>query len=293
MDEYQAPLGDVFDVPQPTVGEAIRRARIQKGMELVDIARETRVPIRHLHAIESDAHDSLPALPYAVGFVKSFARHVGLAPNLLAAQFRTETTKGEHVPVVVAPLEPIDDSRKPSLALIAGTIVALVVLIAVVWAYGAGRIAPRLSETPVAPAGVAATPESAPAPAPVIDITLPPAAGTIAEVRAEPAALAPPTGDVPVDVAPAGGQVMISATEDAWFKVYDANGTVKMGILQAGESYAVPAEPTGLKLWTGNAGALRLTVGGKPVAAIGGAKQTIKDVSLVPADLLGRPSVQP
>ncbi len=291
MDEYQAPLGDVFDVPQPTVGEAIRRARIQKGMELVDIARETRVPIRHLHAIESDAHDSLPALPYAVGFVKSFARHVGLAPNLLAAQFRTETTKGEHVPVAVAPLEPIDDSRRPSLALIAGTIIILVALIAVVWAYGAGRIAPQLSETPVPPAAVAATPQ--PAPAPAIDITLPPVAGPVADVRTEPAALVSPTGDVAVDVAPAGGQVMISATEDAWFKVYDANGTIRMGILQAGESYAVPAEPTGLKLWTGNAGALRLTVGGKPVAAIGAAKQTIKDVSLAPADLLGRTAVQP
>lgn len=284
MDEYQAPLGDVFDVPQPTVGESLRRARSEKGIELVDIARETRVPIRHLIAIENDAHDSLPALPYAVGFVKTFARHVGLAPNALAAQFRTETTKGEHVPVNAAPLEPLDESRMPSWGLMAACIAGLIALVGVVWSYGAGLIAPPVTETPVAaPAPVAAAPE--PLLPPAVDMTLPPPVDA-AVAPGEPTIGAPPTGDATQVLVE--GQVLISATEDAWFKVYDANGTVKMGILQAGESYAVPAEPAGLKLWTGNAGALRVTVGGRAVPAIGAAKQTIKDVSLVPADLLSR-----
>ena len=39
MEEYQAPLGDVFDVGSPRVGERLRRARVEKGLELVDIAR--------------------------------------------------------------------------------------------------------------------------------------------------------------------------------------------------------------------------------------------------------------
>ena len=38
------------------------------------IGVDTRVPVRHLRAIEADAHDSLPALPYAIGFVKTLAR---------------------------------------------------------------------------------------------------------------------------------------------------------------------------------------------------------------------------
>jgi cytoskeleton protein RodZ len=288
VDEYQAPLGDVFDVPQPTVGEMLRRARTEKGIDLNDMARETRVPIRHLTAIENDAHDSLPALPYAVGFVKTFARHVGLSPNALAAQFRKETSKGEHVPVVLAPLEPLDDSRRPSTRLIVLAILAIVAVVALVWAYSAGLITRPLSQTPVA------TVEPAPAPEPVaaVEIPPPPPVDTPADpTTIDPAAIAAQTGETVV--APADGQVIISATEDAWFKVYDANGTVKMGILQAGESYAVPAEPADLKLWTGNAGALRLTVGGKPVAAIGAAKQTIKDVSLTPTDLLSRVAVQP
>ena len=286
MDEYQAPLGDVFDVPQPTVGEILRRARTEKGIDLNDMARETRVPIRHLTAIENDAHDSLPALPYAVGFVKTFARHVGLSPNALAAQFRKETSKGEHVPVVLASLEPLDDSRRPSTRIIILASLAIIAVMALVWAYGAGLIQPPLSDAPVARA------VSAPEPVAVVESAPPlPATPPADPTTIDPAAIAQQSGETVA--VPADGQVILSATEDAWFKVYDANGTVKMGILQAGESYAVPAEPAGLKLWTGNAGALNVTVGGKPVAAIGAAKQTIKDVSLVPADLLSRAPVQP
>ena len=287
MDEYQAPLGDVFDVPQPTAGETLRSARTEKGIELADIARETRVPIRHLIAIENDAHDSLPALPYAVGFVKTFARHVGLAPNALAAQFRAETTKSEHTPVVVAPLEPLDDSRRPSLKIVVVTIIALVTVISIVLAYGAGVIAPPLSETPAPPVVAALEPE----PPTATDITLPPPPVVVMPATIDPAAVGLPAEDAVSGTTDA--QVVISASEDAWFKVYDASGTIKMGILRAGESYAVQSRSDSLKLWTGNAGALRLTVSGKPIAAIGAAKQTIKDVSLVPEALLARTVVQP
>lgn len=292
MDEYQAPLGDVFDVPQPTVGEVLRRARTEKGLELVDIARETRVPIRHLAAIEADAHESLPALPYAIGFVKTFARHVGLDPAATSAQFKAETTKGVHVPVVLAPLEPLDERRVPSRALIAACALGLVTVIAVVWAYGAGLIA--VPEPEQQPAPVVAAAEPPPEPAPVVaDSAAPLPTETVDPTVVDPNASAAATEDAAAPPVSADGPVTITASEDAWFKVYGDGGTVKMGILQSGESYTVPADPTGLKLWTGNAGALRLSVGGKPLPAIGAAKQTIKDVSLTPADLLSRAAPQP
>src|SRR3546814_2953265 len=80
---------------------------------------------------------------------------------------------------------------------------------------------------------------------------------------------------------PDGAPVVLTASEDAWIKVYDTSGqTVRMGILKGGESYAVPGDPEQLLLWTGKAGAIRITVGGKQVAPLGQPVKTVRDISL-------------
>ena len=291
MEEYQAPLGDVFDVATPRVGERLNRARVDKGLELADIARDTRVPLRHLTAIETDSHESLPALTYSIGFVKTFARAVGLPPEEIAAQFKAETTKLAHVPQTM-PLEPLDESRLPPRGVVAASAVGVVLIVAAIWAWGAGMFesdppppvvaAPIEASAPAAPAESAALPaEQAALPVSETgDIGVPP-------VAAVPAETAPPPLD-PNAVA-GGGPVVITATQEAWIKVYDAaNQTVKMGILQPGESYQVPADRGDLQLWTGRAGALRITVGGRAIPPLGGAEETVQGVSLAPGALMAR-----
>ncbi len=290
MEEYQAPLGDVFDVGSPKVGERLRRARVEKGLELTDIARETRVPLRHLDAIENDAHDSLPALTYSIGFVKTFARFVGLSPEEMAAQFKAETSKVAHVPQTM-PLEPLDESRVPPRGIVVATLIAAVVVIAGIWAFGNGMF--DREPMPPAPAEVAAPLE--PSPEDDMTATADPgfsATGDIgvpATAGALDAAGAAPPLDPTAAPAPGAGPVVLTATTEVWIKVYDdAQQTVKMGILQPGESYAVPSDRGDLKLWTGRAGALRITVNGQPVAPLGAALETVQDVSLSPAALLAR-----
>src|SRR3546814_8677773 len=85
---------------------------------------------------------------------------------------------------------------------------------------------------------VAAAPPPEPAPIPQAEETpgeavAPGANGT------SPAAVPANAADV-TDGAP----VVLTASEDAWLKVYDTRGqTVRMGILNGGESYAVPGDP--------------------------------------------------
>jgi len=293
VEEYQAPLGDVFDVAKPRVGERLQRARIEKGLDLADIARDTRVPQRHLVAIETDSHDQLPALTYSIGFVKTFARAVGLPPEEIATQFKSETTKAASVPQAM-PLEPLDEARLPPRGVVAASAVGVVAIVAAIWAWGAGLFegAPPPPPAPIVAAAPAETvePEAAMAAdeqplvsgdAPVADtgdIGVPSAAAP-APVPAQP---------LPVDVQ-AAGPVVMTATEEVWIKVYDAaQQTVKMGILQPGESYTVPTDRGDLQLWTGRAGALKLTVGGRAIAPLGGPKETVQGVSLTPGALLAR-----
>ena len=153
-----------------TVGALLAEARAAAGRELADLARETRVPLRHLMAIEADDHEALPALPYALGFVKTFARSVGLNPESVGAQFRAETRLTPHVPSAPS-LEPLDESRLPSQGLALAGLAVLVLVIGGLGLYGSGVLDPVPSAPQVAapaPAAIdtATAAASAPAPAP-------------------------------------------------------------------------------------------------------------------------------
>jgi len=257
------------------VGALLAEARAAAQLELSDIARDTRVPLRHLRAIETDDHDALPALPYALGFVKSFARAVRLDPELVAAQFRAQTSKAPHVPVVTE-IASLDARRAPPRGLTTLSIIIAIAVIAAVVAYSAGLFASKPTAVTPAPTAVEAVapPSAAVEPAPA-----PPATAPAGIAGATPAAAVIPSGPV-----------SITASEDVWLKIYDraTRTTVKIGSLAAGERYDVPASPAGLMLWTGRAGALKISVGGRLLPPLGGPAQTVKDVSLAPADLIAR-----
>lgn len=262
-------------------GAVLTAARNAAGIDLVDLARDTRIPLRHLKAIEADSHASLPALPYTIGFVKTFAKAVGLDPEAVAAQFRSETSKLAHVPSLPS-LEPLDERRLPSRGLVGTSLAIIVLIIAGLSAWGAGLFDPAL---PTAPVIVAA-----PSPAPASEVTAP--TGDVGVAAPAPAPVAAATQPAAV---PGAGPVVLTANEDVWIKIYDrtTRTSAKIGILKAGESFAVPIDPPGLQLWTGKAGALTVTVNGKPIPPLGGPVQTVRDVSLAPADLLARAAPPP
>lgn len=64
--------------PRGSLGNVLAEARLQRAMTIEQVAAETRVPIRYLHAIEAERFDVIPGRIYAKGFVKAFARSVGV-----------------------------------------------------------------------------------------------------------------------------------------------------------------------------------------------------------------------
>lgn len=64
--------------PRGSVGEVLAQARVLRAMSIEDVAATTRVPVRYLAAIEAERFDLIPGLVYIKGFVKAFARAVGL-----------------------------------------------------------------------------------------------------------------------------------------------------------------------------------------------------------------------
>jgi cytoskeleton protein RodZ len=108
-----------------------------------------------------------------------------------------------------------------------------------------------------------------------------PAAPRIAALIGSSEAAVPPgrTTAGPID------RVLVKATGDSWVQVRDAQGTALFTrVLREGDVYRVPDQP-GLRLATGNAGALQILVDGNPVPSLGGYGEVVRNVLLDPARL--------
>jgi cytoskeletal protein RodZ len=259
-----------------TVGALLAEARAAAGRELADLARETRVPLRHLMAIEADDHEALPALPYALGFVKTFARSVGLNPESVGAQFRAETRLTPHVPSAPS-LEPLDESRLPSQGLAVAGLAVLLLVIGGLGLYGSGALDPVPSAPQVA----------APAPAAIDTATAAASVPAPAPAAAAPGASAATATPATI---PLSGPVTLTARTDLWVKIYSRITGRKafQGLMVAGSIYKVPEDNGPLVLRAGRAGEIEVSVAGVKLPPLGGSVETIDGVVLTAPALAER-----
>lgn len=246
------------------VGARLRAAREAAGKSLADIADQTKVPVRLLDAIERGAVGELPTGPYAIGFVRTYARAVG-ADDQQAIDDMRELLHQHSAGTVAATTyyEPADADRVPPrmLAWVAAGIALLLVIAYVIW-----RMLASSPDTPppATPAGVeqqadAGAPGSTPADGVVAQAPLPAPTVVIAE-------------DAPVRIA---------ASERTWFSLTDASGRGQFDLtLNGGEFYTVRPNQRGLFLRTDNPQSLRLVVGDRSIPLGGAADVPANGVGL-------------
>lgn len=256
MDEV-APGQTTSTATPASVGVRLREAREAQGLTLADIVARTRIPTRHLEAIEMGDYAGLPSSTYAVGFAKGYARAVGVDEVAIAAEVREDVGRMGRAAQYV-PYETADPSRVPSRGVaIAGLGVALAVLILVGLWYGTSLFR-----------GGGAT-----APAPVETV----AATTVAPVVPTPT----PTAS--------GGQVVLTAADEVWLRVYDSdNKSLYLGTMKPGERYVVPADAKDPMINVGRPDKLQVTLNGSAIPALGTGERPIKDVRVSGAAVAAR-----
>lgn len=244
-----------------SLGETLRQARLDRGASLADVEAETRIRRRYLEALEAEDYSSLPALVYTRGFIRSYARYLGLDPELTLDLYAPSRMREERP--LLRPATPQLAASQPVSTRLLSTL-ALLVLAALLLVYlwsqytsfveslaGASAPEARPGTTPTARAlttaspGLAATPIAAAA-APAVSPT--PRRGIIIDAR---------------------------VTERTWMEVWiDGNSTLQ-ATLQAGAARSFTAERS-IRMRVGNAGGVQVTVNGQPAGPLG-EKNQVKD----------------
>src|SRR5687768_7143803 len=195
------------------VGAQLKAAREARGMSLEQVAAETRIPQRHLQTIESGDFAALPARTYAISFSRNYARMVGLDQDEIAAEVRAELDALDPAPRTrPAGFEPGDPARVPSRALGWVSAIAVVLLLAGLFAFYQTFLSPAAELPSLVDQEKAAQ-------------------AAVAEERQSAAAAPAP--------AATGGEVVFTALEEGiWVKFYDAAGLQLMQKQMAlGERY--------------------------------------------------------
>src|SRR6201990_2503502 len=76
--------------PLDTEGQDLRAARLRRGDEIAQVSRALKIRKDHLEALEEDRLEDLPGKTYAIGFVRSYARHLGLDTDQYVERFKQE-----------------------------------------------------------------------------------------------------------------------------------------------------------------------------------------------------------
>ncbi len=109
------------------IGSELRKARLGTHRELDDVARQLRIQKEHLSALEDGRFDDLPGAAYAVGFLRTYAYHLGLDGEAAVAIFKEETERYPSRTKLVFPL-PGPEGRLPGGWLIAASLMLAAVV---------------------------------------------------------------------------------------------------------------------------------------------------------------------
>jgi cytoskeletal protein RodZ len=274
-----------------TLGAYLRSLREAKGSSLEDMARSTRVGIRHLEALEEERLADLPSPVFVRGFIRAYCSFLRESPE--AALGHYQELAGERAAAEAASIPPRPRTTWASSSVLLGLALLLVLGIGLAVlnltvkrqagtpaaaAKTEPQPAPAPAPTPpVAPPRAGATPPAQPSPpAPAAEPIRPASPPAPGPPTAAPATPAPPTVPAPTvapKAVPGSQRLVIKAVEPTWVRVQTDEGRIAEELLPAGASREWTADRRFL-VTIGNAGGVELTLNGRSLPPLG-AKGTV------------------
>lgn len=240
------------------IGDTLRDARQQRGLSLEDAAAETRIRATHLAALEQEEFTRLGGDVYVRGFIRSYAKLLGLDPAPLLEAYGGGATRPAASPQPPPRMSLATGSLERSPRRGVGVGVAVAALLAIIGlTVFDGEEPPQvdLDDDTVAgePDGPDATSREEPAAQPSVDPTATPSASE-----------SPPSGTSGRTAVDTDGiAVLIEVTErNAWVRALIDGDEVFQGTLEPGASERFEGDDE-VRLRIGDPGAVELIVNGE------------------------------
>jgi cytoskeleton protein RodZ len=262
-------------------GEKLRREREMRGVTLDEISESTKISRRHLESLEKEDFNSLPGGVFNKGFVRAYARFLGINEDQAVADYVAVAQEA-------APPEdqfPLDIHEEPNRELNPRRsnlplVLAVAALVGVLIGYSVWLRTRRAEHSDSVSANTAAVPAaSAPSPRSVEHHEQKAAAPAPAPAPVQPV-VAPVAKQSPEDGQAARKKsaepkffIVIKAKEDAWISVSADGKIVAQGVLGQDKQKLVKAGKQ-IILKTGNAGGLEVSYNGRPLGPIGSESET-------------------
>jgi cytoskeleton protein RodZ len=263
---------------QLQLGELLIAARERWNLSAADLARQMRLALRQVQALEENRFGDLPGNTFVRGFIRNYARVVQADPEPFLQAYehsrpRQQQPEIEHSNAQIA----FPNKTLPKWVWYLGALLVLALLsplliyLALHEDEAPSQVAkPASTVVSPVPQALQEAPLILPPPQAVLQNTSPglasgPASGTqatIPMVPETPAAAAKPP--VPEPAASGEANVALSFEGDAWVEIRDKSGKIVFSKLsRRGETQAVQGKPP-FSVVVGNAAQVRIAYNGKP-----------------------------
>jgi cytoskeletal protein RodZ len=234
----------------PALGERFRAAREARGLTLSDVSEQIRIRSVYLAAIEDENWPAIGAPVYVRGFLRTYARFLGLDPEEHVAAFNSTAVQGAAAPAQATPgtsyrMDTAPPSRHLAPMIWVASLVAMALIAFLVYNEATFR------QAPPATVAVAGSPAVEPS--------------TMASALTD-----GPTAAVSPSPLPAGADTQslkLHLSAPSWVRV-TVDGSVSMeGTFPAGTERSFHGKTAKLRI--GNAGGVEIIVDGKNLGTLG------------------------
>ncbi len=260
----QEPQGQGGASELASFGEELRREREIRGISLKEIADATKISKRFLEAIERNDHRTLPAPVFTRGFVREYARYVGLNIEDMVNRYNYAAANDDRIekppqvekyaqtpPRDISPKPPAKRGIPPVYARVNRNFIAVIFIIAALSGVAWWAVQQRRAWTDEP------------------DVTTPPVTATI-PAAAPPPAAAPAADDSKL-------RLGVEVLDNAWVTLEADGKTVINAEMLRGEKRSFEADEAFRFRTIGNAAGLKLTLNGAVVPALGDDGEVIKN----------------
>ncbi|MGI6452028.1 MAG: helix-turn-helix domain-containing protein [Syntrophomonadaceae bacterium] len=228
-----------------TLGELLKHEREKQGFSLEAVEEETKIRKFYLQAIERGDWASLPPKVYATGFVKRYARFLGLDEEELGKQFKEQFYPEQAQEKAIIIPEKMRSTEEPGIMknIAAAAVFLIIVLLA-------GNFIVNILTGPD-------------------NLDIPPNNPTVQQ----PGTNNDENNQNQEEYEPP--KIEIQAVMDCWLRIVVDGEEVYSGILKPGESKVFSGNDS-LYLKAGNAGGINILYNGEPMESLGGIGEVVE-----------------